>query len=203
MVDLAPLRRGFFMRVLRAARNQRSGWALGWWACCVSEGPREPGMARHKMDPPSPAPLWRGFCLRAGCGFRHRTNCAARCFSRGFAASPASPCMMDNLAPLPGGAFSVAARCAVIWCRWVCLHATGANPRKELSPASAGFFRVSVSPCAVQPTVRLEVELAGLPTFLPPGETASPIERMKTQLSPAPRWGFLCVCCVRFQKPIR
>jgi hypothetical protein len=31
--QLAPLRRGFFMRVLRAARNQQRGWALGWWAC--------------------------------------------------------------------------------------------------------------------------------------------------------------------------
>ena len=35
---LAPLRRGFFMRVLGAARNQQRGWALGWWACCVPGG---------------------------------------------------------------------------------------------------------------------------------------------------------------------
>src|SRR6476469_8751279 len=35
--DLAPPQRGFFVRVLRAARNQQRGWALGWWACCVQE----------------------------------------------------------------------------------------------------------------------------------------------------------------------
>ena len=32
-LDLAPLRRGFFMRLLRAARNQQRGSALGWWVC--------------------------------------------------------------------------------------------------------------------------------------------------------------------------
>ena len=48
-------------------------------------------------------------------------------------------------------------------------------------------------PRAVQPTVRLGVGAVGLLTFLPPGETASP---MRTQLSPAPPGGaFVCVLC--------
>jgi hypothetical protein len=51
LLDLAPPQRGFFLRVLRAARNQQRGWALRWWACCVSEGPCEPCMARHKDGP--------------------------------------------------------------------------------------------------------------------------------------------------------
>jgi hypothetical protein len=54
--------------------------------------------------PTSPAPL-RGF-LCVLCEVSDiETNCAARCFSRGFAASPASPCMMDNLAPPPRWGF--------------------------------------------------------------------------------------------------
>ena len=42
MADLAPLLAGLFLwpAVVSAATiNQRSGWALGWWACCVLEGP--------------------------------------------------------------------------------------------------------------------------------------------------------------------
>jgi hypothetical protein len=58
----------------------------------------------------------------------------------GFATLWAS--LHRQLAPLGRGAFSAprAVKPTVIWCRWVCLHATGANPGKELSPASAGFF---------------------------------------------------------------
>ena len=32
-----PALRGFFMRILRAVRNQQCGSALGWRACCVPE----------------------------------------------------------------------------------------------------------------------------------------------------------------------
>ena len=57
---------------------------------------------------------------------------------------------MVELSPASAGLFlwPHAVQPTVIRCRWVCLHATGANPRKELSPASAGFFRASVSPPA-------------------------------------------------------
>ena len=65
--------------------NQRCGWALGWWAC-VREGSAGPVWQDTKMDPPSPAPLWRGFCL---CAPRwnadHRNQCASTSFLAGLA----------------------------------------------------------------------------------------------------------------------
>ena len=68
--ELSPASAGLFLCAPRSdwcrePCNQRCGWALGWWACCIPEGSCKPGMARHKMDPPSPAPLWRGFCSAA------------------------------------------------------------------------------------------------------------------------------------------
>ena len=73
MADLAPLLAGLFLwpAVVSAATiNQRSGWALGWWACCISEGSCKHSMARHKMDPPSPAPLVAGLLFGDPCPLR-------------------------------------------------------------------------------------------------------------------------------------
>ena len=72
--QLSPVsERGFFCGravVSAATINQRSGWALGWWACCISEGSCKPSMARHKMDPPSPAPLVAGLLFGDPCPLR-------------------------------------------------------------------------------------------------------------------------------------
>ena len=49
MTDLAPPQRGFFYD----QRNQRCGWAFGWWACVLERQARY----GNKHDPPSPANL--------------------------------------------------------------------------------------------------------------------------------------------------
>ena len=64
---------------------------------------------------------------------------------------------------------------AVVMYRRVCLHATGANPRKELSPASAGFFRASGPLTACNQPCGLALSAGSAESSLPPGETASPI----------------------------
>ena len=64
--QLSPVsERGFFcgLAVVSAATiNQRSGWALGWWACCISEGSASPVMARpiptHLAPLPGGAFVW-------------------------------------------------------------------------------------------------------------------------------------------------
>ena len=67
-----------------------------------------------------------------------------------------------------------------------------ANPRKELSPASAGFFRASVSPLrAVQPTVRLGVGGAGLPLSLLAGTGGRPPQTVWTPTQPRSLAGLL------------
>jgi hypothetical protein len=48
MTDLAPPQRGFYDQ-----RNQRCGWAFGWWACVLERQARY----GNKHDPPSPASL--------------------------------------------------------------------------------------------------------------------------------------------------
>ena len=76
-----------------------------------------------------------------------------------------------------------AAHPAVVMYRRVCLHATGANPRRNLAPLRRGFS-CERPPRGVQPTLRRDVEVVGLLKLLP--ETASPVGKQDCDpLSPA------------------
>ena len=84
----------------------------------------------------------------------------------------------------------------MLWCWracWPILNLSQAGPRffGELSPAPAGllFGRTvcgSALPCCVQPTLRLGVEEAGLPTW----KAGKPVWHNMTDLAPSPWRGF-------------
>jgi hypothetical protein len=49
--------------VSAATINQRSGWALGWWACCIWRDRASPVWQDIRWTHLAPLPWWRGFCL--------------------------------------------------------------------------------------------------------------------------------------------
>ena len=77
--------------------------------------------------------------------------------------------------------------------RRVCFPATGANPRKELSPASAGLFHAG-PPRSAQPTERLGVGVVGLLCFGGIVRALYGKTQRWTHLAPLPCGGaFVCV----------
>ena len=141
--NLAPLPGGAFVCCGRALCNRL------WYCFCGFAGVAS---GKPTLRPPSPAPR-RGFFMQASPS-RRATDDAAGRWEVGLPLTiwplggrPSSD-SVDQLGAAPsGGAFCLcevsAAQPAVVMYRRVCFPATGANPRKELSPASAGLFLLS------------------------------------------------------------